>query len=96
MTLYLTNPNPDLARLVARTPKSSMMHWSGGCSDPSATCGGCKHYGFTEVIRDDVGNAITTQSHPTSCALYYKHMSKAGKSLYRGTLACKYFEAKKP
>jgi hypothetical protein len=96
MSLYLTNPNPELARLVARTPKGAMMHWAGSCSDANATCAGCQHYGFTEVIRNKAGDTIKTVNHPAGCALYYKYMKKAGKPLKQDTAACKYFESKQP
>jgi len=81
MTNYLTNLNPKLERLVQRTPMG-MMFWAGTCNDPDATCAGCKHYSYT--------------GHPTSCALYYKHTGKLGKSISPKTPACKYFENKQP
>ena len=91
--MYLTNPNPEFTRLVVRTP-AGMMFWAGTCSDPEATCAGCKYYGYTSVLRDSAGNAIETPGHPTSCALYYKHTGKSGKSISPKTSACKYFENK--
>jgi hypothetical protein len=39
MTLHLTKPNPELARLIEQTPEGM-----GTCSDPEARCGGCEYY----------------------------------------------------
>jgi hypothetical protein len=85
MTPYFTSPNPELGRLIARTPRG-MMYWSGTCSDPKATCGECKHYG-----RD----APPSKSKSTSldCALYRERMG-VGYKFDRSTQACRYFEEK--
>jgi len=93
MTPYLTAPNVELDRLVRQTPPG-MMYWSGTSADPKAACGGCRHYGYDSVVRDDAGNALTTHKHPSSCALFHKHTEHHGKALPPVTLACKYFEAK--
>ena len=94
MTIHLTKPNPELARMVARTPPG-MMFWSGTSSDPKATCAGCKYFGYSEVIRNEAGNAVNTISHPAGCALYFRRMGKpVKKPLRRDTPACKYFEPK--
>ena len=80
---HLTVPSQELDRLIRQTPQG-MMFWSGTCADPAATCGGCKHYGYT------------TDAHTcsTRCALYKKHTGEDGASLHPKTLACKYFEAR--
>jgi hypothetical protein len=93
MMPHLTVSNPELDRLIRRTP-AGMMFWSGTCTDPAATCGGCQHYGYQTVIRDDAGNALSTRKRPTSCALYKKHTERDGASLDPKTPACKYHEAK--
>ena len=89
--MRLTNPNPELSRLVVQTPEG-MMFWAGTCADPDTTCADCKHYGYTTVVRNDAGNAIDTHKYPTSCALYHKHTGRHGKSSSPKTSACKYFE----
>src|SRR5262245_10124261 len=76
MTLPLTSPNAELDRLVRQTPPNAMMHWSGTCADKSAACGGCRHYGYDDVIRDDAGNALTTRRHPSSCALVHSYTKR--------------------
>jgi hypothetical protein len=96
MNCYLTDCGSVPNRVARRTPPG-MMFWSGTCSDPNATCGGCKHYGFSEVVRGRDGNVRSTVNHPTKCALYYKQMGEpAKKPIERNTPACKYFEAKQP
>lgn len=95
MPNHLTSPNPELDRLVRQTPEG-MMFWSGTCSDASAMCGGCKHYGYEVVVRNDAGNGVGAHKYPSRCALYRKHMRRHGKPLDEKTPACKYFEAKKP
>ena len=92
--IYLTSPNPDLDRLIRQTPPG-MMFWSGTCTDPGATCGGCRHYGYVITVRNDAGNAVTTRKRPTACALYHKHMARDGGTLDPKTPACKYHESKK-
>ena len=95
MTPHLTKPNAELSRLIARTPEG-MMFWSGTRGDPSATCSGCKYFGFTEVIRNGAGNEIDSVGHPSKCELYFRHIGKPSKKPIRpDTAACKYFEAKR-
>jgi hypothetical protein len=72
VTPNLTTPNPELDRLVRQTP-SGMMFWSGTCSNPAAACGGCKHFGYEMVTRNEAGNAIDTRKYPNRCSLYEKH-----------------------
>jgi hypothetical protein len=91
--MYLTNPNPEFARLVQQTPEG-MMFWSGTCIDRNATCAQCRHYGYTFVVRNDAGNAVDTRKYPSSCALYHKHTGRHGKPFDPKTPACKYFEKK--
>jgi hypothetical protein len=93
--LPLTAPNPELDRLIRRTP-AGMMFWSGTCADPAATCGGCKHYGYEAVTRNEAGNVVCARKYNTSCALYKKHAGQHGASLDPKTLACKYFAARQP
>ena len=83
--MYLTNPNPEFTRPVVRTPEG-MMFWAGTCSDPKATCGGCKHY----------DHDINTRKHLGSCALYQRYTERLGKNFSSKTPACKYFENKQP
>jgi hypothetical protein len=33
-----------------------MMFWAER-SDANATCGGCKHFGYSTVVRNEAGNA---------------------------------------
>jgi hypothetical protein len=91
MTPNLTAPNKELNRLVRQTPEG-MMFWSGTCSDPTATCGGCRHFGYEVVIRNEAGNAVDTRGYPNSCALYRKYTGRHGKPFDEKTAACKYFE----
>lgn len=93
MQPYLTTSNRDLDRLIRQTPEG-MMFWAGTCADPTATCAGCRHYGFDAVTRNDAGNAMTTCRYSTRCSLYRKHTGQPGASLDPKTPACKYFEAK--
>jgi hypothetical protein len=93
--LPLTYANQELERLVRRTPEG-MMFWSGTCADPTATCSGCRHFGYDTVVRDAAGNALTAHKRPTSCALYKKHMERDGAPLDPKTPACKYFEVRRP
>jgi hypothetical protein len=95
MSVPLTVPDPEFARLVRQTPEG-MMFWSGTCNVPRATCGACEHYGYSIVVRNDAGNAVSTHKCPGSCALYQKYSSRQGKTVPKGTPACKYFEAKQP
>jgi hypothetical protein len=90
----LTAPNLELDRLIRRTP-AGMMHWSGTCSDPAATCSACKHFGFETVQRNDAGNAVGARKYPERCALYKKRTGELGAKFPGSTLACKYFEKKK-
>jgi hypothetical protein len=92
--MYLTNPDPEFARLVRQTPESCMMFWSGTCSDPDATCSGCKHFGYEGVVRKRNGTT-GTRKHPSSCALYHKHTGRHGKPFDPKTPACKYYAPKK-
>jgi len=91
MMSYLTSPDPEFDRRARRTPKG-MMYWAGTCSDPAATCGGCRHYGYMSVIRNASGNAIRTIAHATGCGLYHKYTGRHGAEVKRTTPACKYFE----
>jgi hypothetical protein len=95
MTLHLVSSNPRLDQLIRQTPKG-MMFWSGTCSDPDATCGGCEHYGYTTVTRNAAGNTADVHRYPASCALYQKHTGQHGDKLSKNTPACKYFYAKRP
>ena len=91
---HLTIPSHRLDRLVRRTPEG-MMFWSGTCADPTATCGGCHHFGYESVTRNDAGNVVTARKYPVSCALYKKHTGQHGAALGPKTPACKYFEARR-
>jgi hypothetical protein len=95
MTPHLTESNPELDRMIKQTPPG-MMHWSGTCTDPAATCEGCKHYGFEIAIRNAAGNVVSTRKCLARCALYRKYTGKVGDTLPRTTPAYKYFEAKTP
>jgi hypothetical protein len=91
---HLTAPDPELARLIRQTPPESMMHWSGTCADPTAVCGGCRHFGYETVARNDAGDAVVTHKFSTRCALYRKYTGRHGKPFNQNTPACKYFQAK--
>jgi hypothetical protein len=88
MLNHLTTPNPDLDRLIRQTPEG-MMFWAG-----SATCGGCKHFGYEAATRNEAGNVVDTKRYPASCILYRKRTGRHGKPLEQATPACKYFAAK--
>ena len=92
MAIPFTTPDPAFARLVRQT-RPGMMFWSGTCDVAHATCGGCKHYGYSIVVRTDAGNAVSTYKCLASCALYRKHSGRHGKAIPSETPACKYFEA---
>jgi hypothetical protein len=92
-TIPMTANLTELDHMIKRTPRG-MMFWSGTCSDPAATCEGCRHYGFETAIRNAYGNVVSTRECGTRCALYHKHTGEIGDSLHRTTPACKYFEAK--
>jgi hypothetical protein len=93
MTPHLTTSNQELDLLVRQTPKG-MMYWAGTCTDPVATCGGCSHYGYEDVIRDDAGNALNTRKYPSRCALFHSYTKQHGNPLPQNTPACKYFVTK--
>jgi hypothetical protein len=82
---HLTEPNPELARLIAQTPHG-MMHWS-GTGPAGTTCGQCKHYGYTyETARKSVFKW-------QACALYWQRMKKhPHRQIPPSTESCKYFE----
>jgi hypothetical protein len=94
MTIRLVSSNPRLDQLIRQTPKG-MMFWSGTCSDPDATCGGCEYYGYTTVTHNAAGVA-DVYKYPARCALYQKHTGQHGDVLYARTTACKYFHTKQP
>lgn len=81
MTSYLAVPDPELDRLVKKTPPG-MMYWSGTCSDPTATCGKCRYFGYE----------VDTHKYPAGCALFHSRTRQHRKPLPPDTLACKYFE----
>jgi hypothetical protein len=93
MTPNLTAPNQELDRLIRQTP-SGMMNWSGTSSDPAATCGGCRHFGYEDAVRNFVNNVVETHEYPSRCALYRKHTGHHSKPFNQKTPACKYFEAR--
>lgn len=95
MMNYLIAPNQELDRLIRQTPQG-MMFWAGTCSDANATCGGCKHFGYSTVVRNEAGNAVSARKYPASCSLYKKNTARDGKALDQKTPACKYFETKQP
>jgi hypothetical protein len=88
--------NLELDQLIRGTPPGSMMFWSGTCTDPTATCGSCKFFGYQTVVRNEAGNAVSTSKFSSSCLLYKKHCGRDGKPFDPATKACKYFEAKQP
>jgi hypothetical protein len=82
---HLTEPNPELAKLIAKTPHG-MMHWS-GTGPAGTTCGQCAHYGYAykTAKRDYV------KQH--ACALFWKHMrTHPHRQIPPSTDSCKYFE----
>lgn len=90
MNYYLTNPNPEFSRLVAQT-RRGMFFWSGTCTDPDATCAGCRHFGYEGVARKRNGTS-GTRKYPKSCALVHQYTGKHGTPFDPQTPACKYFE----
>jgi len=93
MTPHLTSSDPELDRKIRATP-AGMMYWAGTCSDPTATCSKCKHFGFSVVQRNDAGNTISVKEHANRCALVWKYTSKIGAVFPGSTPACKYHEAR--
>jgi hypothetical protein len=90
MTKHLTEPNPDLAEQVKRTPQG-MAHWAGSGPE-GATCGGCSHYGYWYTTWTN-----KKRRKPSGCELYYRRMHTHPDSpLPKATAACKYFEPKPP
>jgi hypothetical protein len=95
MTPHLTSAGAELDRKIKATPPG-MMYWAETCSDPAATCSGCRHFGFSIVQRNDAGNAISVKKHPDRCALVWKYTNKPGAAFCGLTPACKYFESRQP
>lgn len=93
MTPNLTALDQDLDRLIRQMPEG-MMFWSGTCTDPTATCNGCRHYGYEVVTRNEAGNIVSAHTYNTRCALFKKHTGHDGASLHPKTPACRYFEAR--
>ena len=61
MTPNLTASDQDLDRLIRQTPKGT---------DPTATCNGCRHYGYEVATRNEAGNIVSAHTYNTRCALY--------------------------
>ncbi len=79
---HLTEPNPDLADMIRRTP-SGMAHWA-GTGPTGKTCGECA---FLVSISVGVGNS-------TRCEKYTMMMrgKQGSKKIPKTTPACKYFD----
>lgn len=84
MDANLTEPNPELAKLIKQTP-DGMAHWAGtGPSDK--TCGQCKHLG---AVYPHAGKT----KYLSRCQLYQRRANgRVGGKLPPNTPACKYFE----
>lgn len=85
MDAHLTEPNPDLARMIRNTP-DGMAHWAG--SGPEGkTCKTCAHYGA-------VFPREGTTKYQDRCKLYQQRAGgRVGGKIPSATAACKYFSA---
>jgi hypothetical protein len=84
MSKYLTEPNPELAKLIRATPHG-MAHWA-GTGPAGASCDRCAHYGYFDQ---------NGRRKPNGCALYFARTGVHGRDqLPKGTPACKYFNEK--
>lgn len=81
----LTEPNPELAKLIRQTP-DGMAHWSGTGPD-GTTCGTCKHHA---TIYPRGGKT----AYAKRCKLYQDRSNGwVGGKIENSTASCKYFEA---
>jgi hypothetical protein len=80
---HLTEPNPELARLIKATP-AGMAHWSGtGLS--GAACGACMYYDYFDA---------KMKHHPDRCLLFHLSTKTHCKTpISERTPACKYFRS---
>lgn len=90
MPMKLTEPNPELAKLVRKTPEG-MAFWA-STGPTGATCGKCVNYGYEYTTF--IGPTLTEKTrNKNGCALYYKQMHRhSAHELPPDTPACKYFE----
>lgn len=68
---HLTEPNPDLARLVAQTPPG-MAHWAGSGPE-GTTCRNCQHF-MGKIRRTGIG---VGDMQPGRCRRFIRAMKAA-------------------
>jgi hypothetical protein len=88
--LHLTSVDSNLDYLVRTTPPGAMAHWAGTGPD-GATCGQCKHFGYSAPIRTAAGNSISSVKKSNCCRLYWLLMRRHGNPLPPTTASCKHF-----
>jgi hypothetical protein len=78
---HLTEPNPELARLIKWTP-DGMAYWAG--TGPSeTTCGSCLYYEYFDA---------KGKAHWNRCLLFYASTKTSCKTtIAKRTPSCKYF-----
>jgi hypothetical protein len=83
MNIKLTEPNPELAKMVRRTPHG-MAYWA-GTGPRDKFCAGCSNFGT--IYPDGEG----TRGKPDRCRLFYRQTGKVGGKLDLRTESCKYY-----
>lgn len=89
LSLHLTQPNPDLEKLIAATP-AGMAFWS-GTGPGNTTCRECiffDHQNSYYAKKGINGGALK----PARCKKFKALAQADGGSVPHGTRSCKYFE----
>jgi len=83
MKPHMTEPNPELAKLVRNT-FHGMAHWAG--SGPQGkTCATCQHFGTVYQYEG-------AKPKKDRCKLYFKMMEgKIGNQIPANTMSCKHY-----
>lgn len=88
---YLTSPDPDFDRQVAKTREGQANF--AGTGPAGATCGACIFLGYWRPIHNKSGDLIgTTKSG--GCREFYRLTGKHGPVVPEATEACRYFQRK--
>jgi hypothetical protein len=94
-SLHLTPgyQDPEFVQQVRRSVPG-MAHFA--ATGPfGATCAGCCHFGFTEVLRNKSGDVVQSIARSNRCGKFYKLIGKAGAVIPSTTEACRHYEPKK-
>jgi hypothetical protein len=91
-TRHLTTDSPEFDAMVKATPPGA-AHWSGTGPD-GTTCEGCRHYGYSEPIRNSHGDTIKTVKHDKSCQRFFELMRWHGGKIEPSTPSCRHYEPK--